>query len=303
MPTIEDVRIIELPKFLDARGNLSFAEQMNHIPFEIKRTYWIYDVPGGEERGGHAFKENQEFIVALSGAFDVVVDDGENKKNISLNRSYYGLYIPQGLWRIMENFSTNSLALEFGSLHYDEADYIYNYEEYRRYREECSRSSMVQEVQGLEPHKPLEPFEPLKRKYNVFDCTMVELDRHHSDRKGNLSVVENGQTLPFDVKRVYYLYDVPGGENRGAHAHKELSQLIIAASGSFTVTLDDGKCKRSFFLNRPYQGLYVKPGMWRDLDDFSSGAVCMVLASEIYQKEDYIRDYQEFLEFRKSLQD
>ena len=303
MPTIEDVRIIELPKFLDARGNLSFAEQMNHIPFEIKRTYWIYDVPGGEERGGHAFKENQEFIVALSGAFDVVVDDGENKKNISLNRSYYGLYIPQGLWRTMENFSTNSLALEFGSLHYDEADYIYNYEEYRRYREECSRSSMVQEVQGLEPHKPLEPFEPLKRKYNVFDCTMVELDRHHSDRKGNLSVVENGQTLPFDVKRVYYLYDVPGGENRGAHAHKELSQLIIAASGSFTVTLDDGKCKRSFFLNRPYQGLYVKPGMWRDLDDFSSGAVCMVLASEIYQKEDYIRDYQEFLEFRKSIQD
>ena len=87
----------------------------------------------------------------------------------------------------------------------------------------------------------------------------------------------------FHVKRVYYLYDVPGGENRGSHAHKELSQLIIAASGSFTVTLDDGKCKRSFFLNRPYQGLYVKPGMWRDLEDFSSGAVCMVLASDVYK--------------------
>ena len=141
-------------------------------------------------------------------------------------------------------------------------------------------------------------------KYNVFDCTMVELDKHHSDRKGNLTVVENcnpstGQgTLPFDVKRVYYLYDVPGGENRGSHAHKDLSQLIIAASGSFRVTLDDGKCKRSFFLNRPYQGLYVKPGMWRDLEDFSSGAVCMVLASEVYQAEDYIRDYDEFIKFR-----
>lgn len=119
-------------------------------------------------------------------------------------------------------------------------------------------------------------------KYNVFDCTMVELDKHHSDRKGNLTVVENGKTLPFDVKRVYYLYDVPGGENRGSHAHRDLSQLIIAASGSFRVTLDDGTCKRSFFLNRPYQGLYVKPGMWRDLEDFSSGAVCMVLASEEY---------------------
>ena len=136
-------------------------------------------------------------------------------------------------------------------------------------------------------------------KYNVFDCTMVELDKHHSDRKGNLTVVENGKTLPFDVKRVYYLYDVPGGENRGSHAHRDLSQLIIAASGSFRVTLDDGTCKRSFCLTRPYQGLYVKPGMWRDLEDFSSGAVCMVLASDEYNVEDYIRNYDEFIKFRK----
>lgn len=135
-------------------------------------------------------------------------------------------------------------------------------------------------------------------KYNVFDCSIVELDKHHSDRKGNLSVVENGVTLPFDVKRVYYLYDIPGGESRGSHAHKELEQLIVAASGSFKVTLDDGKVKRTFFLNRPYQGLLVKPGLWRDLEDFSSGAVCMVLASEVYQAEDYIRDYDEFIKFR-----
>ncbi|MBR0304836.1 MAG: WxcM-like domain-containing protein [Bacteroidales bacterium] len=139
------------------------------------------------------------------------------------------------------------------------------------------------------------------KKNNVFDCTIIELDRHHSDRKGNLSVVENGATLPFDVKRVYYLYDIPGGEGRGAHAHKELEQLIVAASGSFTVTLDDGFSKRSFFLNRPYQGLYVKPGMWRNLEDFSSGAVCMVLASDIYKPEDYIRNYNDFQEFRHSL--
>lgn len=135
-------------------------------------------------------------------------------------------------------------------------------------------------------------------EHNVFDCTIVELDKHHSDRKGNLTIVENSKTLPFDVKRVYYLYDVPGGESRGSHAHRELSQLIIAASGSFRVTLDDGKIKRSFILNRPYQGLYVKSGIWRDLEDFSSGAVCLVLASEIYHAEDYIRNYDEFLEFR-----
>jgi len=122
--------IIELPKFADPRGNLSFVEQLNHIPFEIKRTYWIYDVPGGESRGGHAFRQNEEFIVALSGAFDVIVDDGKERKTFALNRSYYGLYIPAGLWREMTNFSTNSLALEFGSIHYDRADYVEDYEQF-----------------------------------------------------------------------------------------------------------------------------------------------------------------------------
>lgn len=136
-------------------------------------------------------------------------------------------------------------------------------------------------------------------KFSVYDCTIIELDKHHSDRKGNITVVQNGFTVPFDVKRVYYLYDVPGGESRGAHAHKNLSQLIVAASGSFRVTLDDGNVKRSFTLNRPYQGLYVKPGIWRVLDDFSSGAVCMVLASEKYDAADYIRNYDEFNEYRK----
>ncbi len=138
-------------------------------------------------------------------------------------------------------------------------------------------------------------------KYSVYDCSVIELNQHHSDRKGNLTVVQNGLTVPFDVKRVYYLYDVPGGESRGSHAHRELSQLIVAASGSFRVVLDDGSVKRSFILNRPYQGLLVKPGIWRDLDDFSSGAVCMVLASEVYQPEDYIRDYDEFINYRNQL--
>ena len=288
--TVNDCRIIELPKFLDARGNLSFAEQFTHIPFEIRRVYWLYDVPGGISRGGHAEKNNEELIVALSGAFEIIVNDGIQSKTFVLNRSYYGLYIPKGLWREIKEFSTNALALEFGSIPYSADDYIRDYKEFKQY--------------AVDKHKPMEipPLairDNLKRcPFSVFDCSVVELDRHHSDRKGNLTVVENGVTLPFDVKRVYYLYDVPGGENRGAHAHKELEQLIIAASGSFTVTLDDGKCKRSFFLNRPYQGLYVKPGMWRDLVDFSSGAVCMVLASDIYKKEDYIRDYKDFIDFR-----
>lgn len=135
----------------------------------------------------------------------------------------------------------------------------------------------------------------------VFDCRLVELDKHHSDRKGNLTVVGNGIDVPFDVKRVYYLYDVPGGESRGGHAHKALHQLIVAVSGSFAVTLDDGKDKKTFVLNRPYQGLLVVPGIWRTLDDFSSGSVCLVLASEKYDELDYIRDYDEFIRFRNTL--
>lgn len=135
------------------------------------------------------------------------------------------------------------------------------------------------------------------KKSSVYDCTVIELDKHHSE-KGNITVVENGYTIPFEVKRAYYLYDVPGGESRGGHAHKELSQLIIAASGSFTVTLDDGKVKRTFILNHPYQGLLVVPGIWRTLDDFSSGAVCLVLASHLYSEEDYLRDYQDFINYK-----
>ncbi len=290
--SIDEARIIELPKFLDARGNLSFAEQFTHIPFEIRRTYWLYDVPGGIARGGHAEKNNEELIIALSGAFEIIIDDGKRSRTFVLNRSYYGLYIPKGLWREIKEFSTNALALEFGSIPYTADDYIRDYDSFLEY------SKGLKSVFSMPPLADRNS--ETGKKYNVFDCTIVELDKHHSNRKGNLTVVENGLTLPFDVKRVYYLYDVPGGENRGSHAHKELSQLIIAASGSFTVTLDDGQNKRSFFLNRPYQGLYVKPGMWRDLVDFSSGAVCMVLASEIYQKEDYIRDYNDFVEFRKN---
>lgn len=294
--TINDCRIIELPKFLDARGNLSFAENYKQVPFEIKRTYWLYDVPGGIARGGHAEINNEELIISMSGSFEILVDDGTMQKTFTLNRSYYGLYIPKGLWREIKEFSTNALALEFGSIPYDVNDYIRNYDAFLAYSKTVVANDMPQvKVPVVE-----QEHDGKYDLFNVFDCSMIELDRHHSDRRGNLTVVENGKTLPFDVKRVYYLYDVPGGESRGAHAHKELSQLIIAASGSFTVTLDDSKCKRSFFLNRPYQGLYVKPGMWRTLEDFSSGAVCMVLASDVYKASDYIRTYEEFIDFRKN---
>lgn len=126
-------QIIELPKISDPRGNLSVIEEFKDIPFKIERSYWIYDVPGGETRGGHAFKDTEELIVALSGSFDVTIDDGKEKKVFKLNRSYYGLYVPKGLWREMENFSTNSLALVLSSTKYDANDYIRNYDEFLYY--------------------------------------------------------------------------------------------------------------------------------------------------------------------------
>lgn len=130
---MNELQILSLPKIEDPRGNLTFIEEGNHIPFEIKRVYWIYDVPGGQRRGGHAFKQQHEFVVALSGSFDVIVDDGKDKQIFSLNRSYYGLYVPSGLWRQMENFSTNSLALILSSTSYDEKDYIREYSEFLKY--------------------------------------------------------------------------------------------------------------------------------------------------------------------------
>lgn len=126
--------ITNLPKILDKRGNLSFIEEYKHIPFKIARTYWIYDVPGGEHRGGHAYRENEEFIVALSGSFDVILDDGNEKKVFSLNRSYYGLYVPKGIWREMTNFSTNSLAVILASTLYNQDDYIRDYEEFKKFK-------------------------------------------------------------------------------------------------------------------------------------------------------------------------
>lgn len=125
--------IFILPKIADSRGNLSIIEEMKQIPFKIKRVYWIYDVPGGVERGGHAYRQNEEFIVALSGSFDVCLDNGKEKKVISLNRSYMGVYIPKGVWRVMNNFSTNSLVLIVSSIDYDEKDYIMDYEEFLQY--------------------------------------------------------------------------------------------------------------------------------------------------------------------------
>lgn len=312
---MQEPRVIVLPKFLDDRGNLSFLENDKQIPFEIKRVHWIYDVPGGESRGGVAYKTTEEFIVAMSGSFDVVVSDGEHVWKFTLNRSYKGVYIPAGLWRSIENYSSNSVAVIAASTYYDPSDAVrLDITKKDESAVTCSNSNSLdpQSAQkqafgqsdaqscsnALTDSSEKNLKKGQKSIFLVNDCGIIELDRHHSQRKGDISVVENGKEVPFDVKRIYYLYDVPGGADRGGHAHKELYQLIVAASGAFTVVLDDGKEKKAFSLNRPYQGLLVKPGIWRTLTDFSGGSICMVLASELYNPDDYIREYEKFMKYR-----
>ena len=133
------------------------------------------------------------------------------------------------------------------------------------------------------------------KESRISDCGVIMLETHSGNCEGNLTVVQNNGEFPFDIKRTYYLYDVPGGESRGGHSHKALHELIVAASGSFTVTVDDGKEKHTYMLNRPDRGLHIVPGIWRTLDDFSSGAVCLVLASDKYIEADYIRLYEDFM--------
>lgn len=134
-------------------------------------------------------------------------------------------------------------------------------------------------------------------KKTVFDCSLIELPRIQN-RSGNVTTIENNIEIPFSIKRIFYLYDIPGGESRGAHAHKECHQFLIATSGSFEVQLDDGKVKKTVMLNQPYRGLHIPPGIWASEVNFSSGAICLVMASHTYDEKDYLRDYKKYLKYK-----
>ncbi len=198
---INSPQIIQLPRVNDIRGNLSFFESENQLPFDIKRVHWIYDVPGGETRGGVAYKTTEEFIVAMSGSFDVKVHDGEREYKFSLNRSYMGVYIPKGMWRSIENYSTNSIAVIAASTHYEANDGIREFSEFKQYVTEKASIFDTSEL----PNAPSIKHESIS---NVYDSTMLEFDRHHSNRKGDICVVENGMTIPFDVKAVRAVADM-----------------------------------------------------------------------------------------------
>ncbi|MCM1028441.1 MAG: FdtA/QdtA family cupin domain-containing protein [Pseudoflavonifractor sp.] len=283
-------RLIDLPRFLDHRGNLSSIEECDTIPFNIQRAYWIYDVPGGECRGGHAYRRGQELIVALSGSFDVTVETpGGTTERFSLNRSHYGLYVPPRSWRELSNFSTNSLALILSSTPYDETDYIRSHDEFSALSAAGESLPIISspETRGSVCPIPAEP-------PTVFDCSLVTLPRI-TDRAGNITPVHPSVNIPFELRRVFYTYDIPAGVSRGGHAHETLHEFIVAASGSFDVVVDDGSTRRTVTLNRPYMGLHIPPGIWSAEQSFSSGSICLVLASDPFDDGDYIRDYDSFL--------
>ncbi len=284
-------RIIELPKVIDRRGNLSFIEAGQHIPFPIARVYWIYDIPGGQRRGSHAFKSQHEVIIALAGSFDVLLDDGKEKRSYTLNRSYNALYIPNMMWRSLENFSTNALCLVITSEPYNEDDYIRNYQTFRKtdypkvdiYTDDITRSP-----------KDIQP------KYNtVYDCSLIEFPVVRN-RAGNITPIHGLNDIPFDIERVFYIYDIPSGTKRGMHAHKHCHEILVATSGSFEVELDDGNNKRTVLLNHPGYGLHIPPGVWATEKEYSSGVICLALASDIYDSEDYINTYADFKKYRQS---
>ncbi|HCO66382.1 MAG TPA: WxcM-like domain-containing protein [Dysgonomonas sp.] len=282
--------MFDLPKKEDSRGNLSFMEEGGQIPFKIARVYWIYDVPGGQKRGSHAFKNQEEIIIALSGSFDVVLNDGNKKKKYTLNRAYKALYIPPGMWRSLENFATNSVCLVISSGPYNEEEYIRNFKEFKQY----IKSRNTQKLQ--EKEEVITDAKVLKEKHNtVFDCSMIELPVVRN-RAGNLTPIHNSIEIPFDVKRIFFVYDIPYGKTRGMHAHRRCHQFLLAAGGSFDLELEDGINKRIFTLNRPMQGVHVPPGIWTKETNYSSGAISLILASETYKEEDYIRKYSDFKE-------
>ena len=289
---MSDLKIIKLPKHGDRRGNLSLVQSFLQVPFDIHRVFWIYDVPGDSIRGGHAYYTTEEFVVALSGSFDVVVNDGVNEYIYHLNRSYYGLYIPKMMWREMKNFSTNSVALVIANTQYDERDYILDFDKFKNYIYSKTIDSHFN-LNVLKPRK----YNHVDNRLTVYDCSVINLPKFNFD-EGNLTVVESYTNLPFKIERAFYLYDIPGGEARGAHAHKQCHQFLIAASGSFEIVLDDGVNKRTVLLNRSFYGIHIPPGIWAAEQGFSSGSVCLVLASDRYDENDYIRDYEEFLNYR-----
>ena len=261
--------VFDLPIIPNKSGNLCFMQVRDHIPFLIDRVYWVYNVSRKEFQNDCEAEPSEEVIVALAGRFDVAVHDGTDEQLITLDRAYRGLYVPREHTWELRNCSLNTIAFVVASAPPD-----------------ATGSEIL--TSPINPGRQIDA-----RESTIEDCAIVELpqlERH----AGNITFLRSGENWGFRIRRVYHLTDVPKGASRGGHAHRELHQFVIAANGSFDVVIDDGLDKRSIRLFRPDCALHLIPGIWRELHNFSLGSVCLVIASDPYDEQDYLREYDDF---------
>jgi hypothetical protein len=260
----ESHRLVSLPQIPEPRGNLTALEEQVHLPFRIGSVRWIYDLPAGASWSVSERDLGDALIVALSGSFDVAI----GASRVRLGRADTGLHVAASVAWTVEDPATNSVGLII--------------------------SSRPTRPHGVRPDQlDRSGAHDLNAHSTVDDCHRIRLSRHRRGR-GSTTVVLPGAEVPFDVLRVYYLYDVPGGAERGGHAHRRLEQVLVAVAGSFDVVLNDGRRVKTIRLDRAHSGVFIATGIWRELRNFSSGAICVALASAPYDQADYIREYGDF---------
>lgn len=263
----EGCRLVSLPQIPEPRGNLTALEEQVHLPFRIGSVRWFYDVPAGTSWTAGEPGLGDSLLVALSGSF-VAIIDRRGPSRVPLSRANTGLHLPADVgWKVDEP-STNSVGLVVSS------------QPNRPHRLASDR---------LDKTVPA----ALNRDSTIDDCRPITLPRHRRPEGSTTKVIPQSD-VPFDISRVYYLYDVPGGAQRGGHAHRRLEEVLVAVAGSFDVVLNDGRRVRTTRLDRAHSGVYIATGIWRELKNFSSGAICLVLASAPYDEADYIRAYDYF---------
>jgi WxcM-like, C-terminal len=256
--------LVSLPQIPERRGNLTALEELVHLPFRIGSVRWFYELPAGTSWSVSEGGLGDSLIVALSGSFDVVIGAGR----VHLGRADIGLHVPASVGWTVEDPATSSVGLIISS------------RPTRPHRISANQPNRA-DSRDLNPHSTID------------DCRRIRLPRHHRGQGSTTSVLPHAE-VPFDVLRVYYLYDVPGGAERGGHAHRQLEQVLVSLAGSFDVVLKDGRRVKTIRLDRAHSGVLIATGIWRELRNFSSGAICLALASAPYDEDDYIREYDDF---------
>jgi dTDP-4-dehydrorhamnose 3,5-epimerase-like enzyme len=265
---LEECRVVSLPQIPEPRGALTALEELVHIPFRIGRVQWFYDVPAGTSWPQRESRPGDVLVIALSGSFDVLAGRQSASSRVRLSRASIGLHVPGSIHWTVEDTSTNSVCLVISS-------------QPTRRPQATSRRRDEDESRAMDPATTIDA------------CRTLTLPRRRTPHGSSTEVIPQVD-VPFEIPRVYYVYDVPGGASRGGHAHRKLEQMLVATAGSFEVVLHDGRRAKTIRLDQANSGIYIPPGIWRELVNFSPGAICLTLASAPYDEADYVRDPGEY---------